>query len=59
MSVVIDEMEGEMEPEPVGPQRQQQQEQSQSNTTSKEAILNTIRSEMNRLAQREMRLRAD
>ena len=56
MKVVIDEMEGVVEPEPMAPEQQQQ---SQCEPKPAEATLDKLRSEMSRLAQRELRLRAD
>ena len=57
MKVVIDEMEGVVEPEPMAPEQQQQQSQCEPKPV--EATLDKLRSEMSRLAQRELRLRAD
>ena len=58
MGVVIDEMEGVVEPEPMATEQQQQQGQREPGKPV-EATLDRLRSEMSRLAQRELRLRAD
>lgn len=55
MAVIIDEMEGTIDPEPSLPTEQEGDAQA----VSKELSLDKIRSEISRLAQREMRLRAD
>ena len=58
MGVVIDEMEGVVEPEPMATDEQQQQSHCEPGKPA-EATLDKLRSEMSRLAQRELRLRAD
>jgi hypothetical protein len=55
MGVIIDEMEGMVDPETSLPPPQQGDAQA----VSKEQSLDRLRSELSRLAQREMRLRAD
>ncbi|MDT5062487.1 MAG: hypothetical protein QOH63_2946 [Acidobacteriota bacterium] len=55
MAVIIDEMEGTVDPEPAMPSQQG----GDAAQVSKELSLDKIRSEVSRLAQREMRLRAD
>jgi len=52
--VVIDEMEGTVEPEPA-----QSAESAQQSSVSHEQSMDQFRHELSRLAQREARLRAD
>ena len=54
MGVIIDEMEGTVDPEPSPPQQQ-----GDAQPASKKLSPGELRSELSRLAQREMRLRAD
>lgn len=56
MAVIIEEMEGTIDPEPV---RQPQEGDGARRATSKEMSLEEMRSELSRLVQREMRLKAD
>jgi hypothetical protein len=56
MAVIIDEMEGTIEPEPTLPP---QQREDDARAVSKELGLDKMRAELSRLVQREMRLRAD
>jgi hypothetical protein len=56
MAVIIDEMEGTIDPEPT---RGEPEREDEGRAVSKEMSLDQIRSELSRLAQREMRLKAD
>lgn len=55
MAVVIEEMEGTVDPEPTLPPQQD----GGGAAVSKELRLDQVRAELNRVAQREMRLKAD
>lgn len=56
MAVIIDEMEGTVDPEPT---RGEQGREDEGRAVSKEMSMEEIRSELSRLVQREMRLKAD